>query len=91
MNGREIEKWLKVFKADYMSSEESENEEWYTPITVKPLLWRSAKVQEMLQRLDQKSLSTKNGQGLRQKRARVVGIVPSNRTAPADSPKWALS
>ena len=70
-----------------MSSEESNGEDWDSPITVKFLPWRSAKVKEMFDHLDQKSLSSKKSQGLRQKRSRVCGVLPS----PANTPKWASS
>ena len=74
-----------------MSSEESNGEDWDSPITVKFLPRRSAKVKEIFDFLDKKSLSSKKSQGLRQKRSRVCGVLSSNRKAPANTPKWATS
>ena len=91
MTEKEMEKWLKVFNVEYMSSEESNGEDWDSPIAVKFLPWKSAKVKEMFDQPNKKSLSSKKSQGLRQKRSRVCGVLPSNRKAPANTLKWASS
>ena len=72
-----------------MSSEESdlENDD---VIIVKPLPWRSPRVDKVFHELDAANENAKSKQAVRQKRKRVTGTASSDRPKPDNLPKWAL-
>ena len=86
----EKDKWAKVLVADVMSSEESdsENEEM---LVVKPLPWRSDKVTQFFQQLDEKIERSKKAQARRQRKRRVISNAFSTRPRPiATLPVWSV-
>ena len=72
-----------------MSSEESETADDDT-IIVKPLPWRSSKVTDFFQNLDDLGSEGKISQAKRQRRQRVLSTCASQRPKPA-LPAWAVS
>ena len=86
---KDKDKWGKVLVADVMSSEESapENEEM---LLVKPLPWRSEKVSQFFQQLDEKTERAKKAQARRQRKQRVISNEFSVRPRPIIAlPTWA--
>ena len=84
------EKWKEIIIPEMISSEESDSEN-EDVIIVKPLIWRSQKVMGTFRELDAANESTKTKQARRQRRKRVIGAVPSERSKPDNVPKWALN
>ena len=79
------EKWLSVLTNDFMSSEESDGED----IVIHPLPWRSARVDEVMSKIDAYILKQKSPQARRQMKSRKVGTI-SERSQPVDAPRWAV-
>ena len=81
-------KWLQVAKKEYMSSEESGDDD---SITVHPLPWRSGYVSKMFGKIDTFVNSKKSSQARRQMKERKVGT-PSSRPPPPTgcAPEWAI-
>lgn len=79
-------KWLSVMTNDYMSSEESEEDD---VMTIHPIPWRSEHVNQMFQRIDSFCNSRKSPQARRQMKQRTTGR-PSNRTQPSSAPEFAV-
>ena len=87
---KEKDKWAKVLIADVMSCEESdsENEEM---LLVKPLVWRSDKVTQFFQQLDDTIEQSKKAQSRRQRKRRVISNAFSTRPRPiATLPVWSV-
>lgn len=84
------EKWNKVLTKDFISSEESGEED--DVIVVKPLMWRAEKVTRFFQKLDDLSTSKKTSQAKRQCKARIISNEYSERVQPEDEyPVWSFS
>ena len=79
-------KWLSVTKKEYMSSEESGEEDC---ITVHPLPWRSQYVTRMFSKIDAYIINRKSAQAKRQMKKRQSGT-PSTRSPPGEAPDWAV-
>ena len=76
--------------SDFMSSEESDDEN-EDIIIVKPLVWRSERVTQFLQWLDEKCNDVKTTQAKRQRKQRVASSGMSVRPKPvANLPGWAF-
>ena len=75
--------------ADFMSSEESGEED---VMIIKPLQWRSERVDKFFRQLDEKSNACKTAQAKRQRKARVTSVELSVRPqSAADSfPAWSF-
>ena len=85
-HGSDRDKWQKILTADMMSSEESEDD----TIVVKPLRWRSSKVIQFFEALDQQLYAEKSAQAKRQTKKRIIGEA-SLRTKPRSGlPSWAF-
>ena len=86
---KDKEKWSKVMTKEFMSSEESGDEN--NSVIVRPLPWRSNRVDSFFQSLDKSSLEGKSPQSLRQMKKRVIGEV-SSRSKPDSHglPSWAF-
>ena len=84
--------WEKVMTTAMMSSEESGHEGEDEVLYVRPLLFRSGKVDRFFSILDDKVKETKSPQARRQMKKRVRGDV-STREVPVGHcfPKWALN
>lgn len=91
---KDREKWNKVLVYEFMSSEESgeddlEEKEY---IVVKSLPWRSDRVNKFLESLDEKTNKDKSSQSLRQMKKRVNATTCSDRQKPVGHfPKWIFS
>jgi len=79
-------KWLSVTKREYMSSEESGDDDL---IVVHPLKWRSEYVSKMFSKIDAYIINKKSSQAKRQMKQRRHGG-PSTRPQPQDAPEWAI-
>lgn len=90
MPDKEKEKWLKIFVPDMVSSEESDSNDGDI-IIVKPLGWRSERINQMFKKIDDQIESRKTTQARRQKRKRVLGSNFSSRKQPSHLPKWAVT
>ena len=90
MSEKDKEKWGKVLRADVMSSEESDSAD--DVVIVKPLPWRSLKVQRFFNELDQAGIESKTMQAKRQRKQRVIGSIESERPMPSVTlPSWAYT
>ena len=63
VDDKQREKWIEVFKLQYMSSEESEDE---NTLKVKPISWLSSRVNKFKRSLDKERTKTLNSQSKRQ-------------------------
>lgn len=79
------EKWLSVVTNEFMSSEESDGED----IIIHPLPWRSARVDDVMSKIDEFIVKHKSPQARRQMKSRKVGAT-SERHQPHDAPRWAI-
>ena len=79
------EKWLSVVTNDFMSSEESDGED----IIIHPLPWRSARVDDVMSKIDEFIVKHKSPQARRQMKSRKV-VAVSERRQPHDAPQWAI-
>ena len=86
MPEKEKEKWRKVFIPQMVSSEESCDED---TIAIKPLGWRSERVDSLFHKLDSEIEQGKTTQARRQKKERVISEIYSTRDPP-NLPKWAV-
>ena len=78
--------WKKVLIKEFMSSEESAEEDFDGPaLAVKPLLWRAPKVDRFFKRLDQRSEKGKTKHSKQQTLPCVVGS-QSSRVKPLNLP-----
>ena len=80
------EKWLSVTSINFMSSEESGEDD---EIIVHPLPWRADYVNQMFDRIDEFRVSQKSPQARRQMKQRKIGP-PSERSQPDGIPEWAV-
>ncbi len=81
-------KWSSVLQSDLMSSEDSgEEDELY----VKPLNWRSKRIENFFMDLDSEYEGKKSSQAKRQTKTRILAETPSKRPAPSELPSWAFS
>ena len=83
VDDKQREKWIEVFKLQYMSSEESEDE---NTLKVKPIFWLSSRVNEFKRSLDKERTKTLNSQSKRQAKQKIEGET-SQRIKP-DGSKW---
>ena len=81
LNDTQRELWKKILIKDFISSEESEGED-HQVMVVRPLSWRSKKVDRFFQRLDKKAGKNKSKQSKQQTLPRVTGE-NSSRVQPA--------
>lgn len=82
------QKWLKVMRNDFMSSEESGDDD---SIIIRRLPWRSRYVDTMFEKIDKYAKSKKSSQAKRQLKTRKVAADPSTRLPPAtDVPEWSI-
>ena len=81
-------KWLKVMQNEYMSSEESGDDD---TIVVHPIGWRSEYVNKMFQRIDAYCSSKKSSQARRQTKKRVTGSISSRPKPAVSTITWAIS
>ena len=89
---KDREKWEKVLTLEVMSSEDSGMEEDEEILVVRPLPWRSTRVDEMFDELDKKILSGKSPRSRRQMKRRKVGNSSKRPRCTCDSiPKWAFA
>ena len=79
-------KWLTVAKREYISSEESGDDDG---IVVHPLPWRNDHVSKMFTKIDDYIKNKKSAQAKRQMKVRRLGA-PSKRAPPANAPDWAV-
>jgi hypothetical protein len=80
-------KWLSVIKNEFMSSEESDEDD---AMVVHPLPWRSEYVNLMFKKIDEYCFAKKSPQARRQTKQRIIGS-PSRRVAPGTTePVWAF-
>ena len=79
------EKWLSVVTNNFMSYEESDGEE----IVIHPLPWRSARVDEVMSKIDDFIVKHKSPQARRQMKSCKIGAI-SERHQPHDAPRWAI-
>jgi len=87
------EKWGKVLVYEMMSSEESgEDGPTGNSMIVNPLPWRSTRVDNFFQSLDDQAQSEKSHQSLRQKKQCVIAARSSSHPRPVKQlPTWAFS
>jgi len=81
------QKWLSVINNDFMSSEESGEED---SIIIRPLPWRSKYVDSMFRKIDEYAKSKKSSQARRQLKVRRFSKDLSQRLAPIEAPEWSL-
>lgn len=91
LSEKDREKWSKVFVTEMMSSEESDDGD-DSPIVVRPLPWRSNRVDNFFSQLDKRNREHKSPQARRQMKERIFGN-QSSRPAPCgrDIPEWAFA
>ena len=83
-------KWKKILVTEFMSSDESGEEDERAVFIVKKLPWRSERVSSFFQRLDTARTSRKTEQASRQTKPRVYKDLISSRPAPRGFPTWAV-
>lgn len=83
-------KWKKVLVTEFMSSDESGDEDGHPVFIVKKMPWRSERVSNFFERLDVARSSRKTEQANRQTKPRVSKDLVSTRPAPNGFPSWAL-
>ena len=83
-------KWKKILVTEFMSSDESGEEDERTVFIVKKLPWRSKRVSTFFQRLDTARASRKTEQASRQTKPSVYKDLISSRPAPRGFPSWAV-
>ena len=83
-------KWKKILVTEFMSSDESGEEDECAVFIVKKLPWRSKRVSTFFQRLDTARASRKTEQASRQTKPRVYKDLISSRPAPHGFPSWAV-
>lgn len=83
-------KWKKILVTEFMSSDESGEEDERAVFIVKKLPWRSERVSSFFQRLDTARTSRKTEQASRQTKPRVYKYLISSRPAPRGFPTWAV-
>lgn len=91
-DGSAKEKWLPVLTMDFMSSEESANEDGNDILITRPLQWESVSMTHFKRSLDEAALKQKSPLAKRQMKMRKRGL-PSDRAKPcvADYPVWAFA
>ena len=86
---KDREKWEKVLTLELMSSEDSGMEEI---LVVRPLPWRSTRVDEMFDQLDKRIISGKSPRSRWQMKRCKVGNFSKRPHCTSDSiPKWAFA
>ena len=83
-------KWKKIFNTEFMSSDESGEEDGSAVFIVKKLPWRSERVSNFFERLDTARTSRKTEQASRQTKPRIYKDFNSSRPAPRGVPSWAV-
>ena len=84
------QKWLKVVTNEYMSSEESD-EDNTDRVIVHPLPWRSDVVDKMFEKIGSHVSARKSSQAKRQMKERLVGLVSLRKCPSSDVPSWAIN
>ena len=79
-------KWRKIFVTEFMSSDESGEEDGRAVFMVKKLRWRSERVSSFFERLDTARASRKTEQASRQTKPRIYSDLISSRPAPVGFP-----
>lgn len=79
---------MSILTPEIISSEERDTES--DSLVIKPLPWRSAKVDEMFRDLDKATVGRKSSMALRQRRSRILGDLFSTRSMPTNLPPWAI-
>ena len=72
-DAKDREKWEKVMNLEFISSEDSGVDDGDEVLIVRPLPWRSTRVDHMFTDLDKKSLDDKSPLAKRQMKRRVLG------------------
>ena len=80
------EKWLQVISNDFMSSEESQEDD----LVIHSIPWRSKLVDSMFQKIDQKIAVNRSSRSKRQKKTRKLGQ-SSSHPCPDTAPEWAVA
>lgn len=84
-------KWLSVLTMDFMSSDESANEDGNDVLVSRPLKWESASVTQFKCSIDDIALKQKSPLARRHMKTRKRGL-PSDRSNPCgDYPIWAFN
>ena len=88
---KDCEKWSKVLTSDFISSEESGEED--NSIIVKSLPWRAPRVDAFFHSLDESARNRKSPQSLRQMKTRVLGEQSTREKPPSgrNLPSWGLT
>ena len=85
--------WAACLTADFMSSEDSfdegEEDEEDMQFVIRPLLWRSDKVNSFLSSLDHKTAKCQSKRSRNMSFKRIVGL-PSDRLKPSNVPDWTI-
>jgi len=85
-------KWEKVLILELMSSEDSGTDDDDDILVVRPLPWRSSKVDQMFKELDKETLSGKSPRSRRQMKQRKTGNPSKRPQCSIDGvPRWAFS
>lgn len=86
---KDRDKWSQVLITEFMSSEESGEE---NDIIVKPLSWRAPRVDSFFRSLDEDAKDGKSPQSVRQMKSRIIGDVSLRPRPRSDKvPSWAIS
>ena len=81
----------KVLIPEMISSDESDKDEQGKSIfSVKELRWRSDRVNNFFNKLDDSLDKRKSEQAIRQSNARIRGRKVSTRPSPVSAPKWSM-
>ena len=83
-------KWKKILVTEFMSSDESGEEDGQAVFIVKKLPWRSERVSKFFERLDTAQMSRVTEQANRQMKPRIRKDLLSSRPAPHGFPSWAV-
>lgn len=83
-------KWKKVLVTNFMSSDESGEDDGQPVFIVKKLPWRSERVSNFFERLDAAHSSRKTEQASRQTKPRISKGLLSSRPATRGFPAWAV-
>ena len=83
-------KWKKILVTEFMSSDESGEEDGQAVFLVKKLPWRSERVSKFFEQLDTARMTRKTEQANRHMKPRIHKDLLSSRPAPHDFPSWAV-
>ena len=83
-------KWKKVLLTEYISSDESGEEDGQAVFFVKELTWGSVRVSSFFEKLDKARDVRKSEQASRQTKPRIKNKLVSSRPPPSSAPSWAI-